>query len=157
RSPLRDFLLADELGPTHFGRAYGFERSADMIGAVVGPLVATALVWRGLPFDEVILWSIIPSALSVGAIVALTRDRRGRDATTAPPPIARARLPRAFWWFVGGVLLFGLGDFSRTFLIFLAAQRVGESHGTGGVLSTAVLLYAAHNLVSAFAAYPAGH
>ena len=156
RSPLRDFLLADEVGPTHFGRAYGFERSADMIGAVVGPLVAAALVWRGLPFDQVILWSIIPSVLSVGAMVALTRDRPGDAAPPTAPSTARARLPRTFWWFVGGVLLFGLGDFSRTFLIFLAARAVGESHGTGGLLSTAVLLYAAHNLVSAIAAYPAG-
>lgn len=157
RSPLRDFLLADEVGPTHFGRAYGFERSADMIGAVVAPLVAAALVWSGLPFDKVILWSLIPSALSVASIIALTRDRGGDTATAVAPPAARARLPRAFWWFVGGVLLFGLGDFSRTFLIFLAARVVGESHGTGGLLSTAVLLYAAHNLVSAIAAYPAGH
>lgn len=156
RSPLRDFLLADEVGPTHFGRAYGFERSADMIGAVVGPLVAAALVWRGLPFDQIILWSIIPSALSVGAMIALARDRPG-DAARPAPSTARARLPRKFWWFVGGVLLFGLGDFSRTFLIFLVARAVGESHGTGGLLSTAVLLYAAHNLVSAIAAYPAGH
>lgn len=91
RPPLRDFLLADdEVGPTHFGRAYGFERSADMIGAVVGPLIAAALVWRGMPFDEVILWSIIPSALSGGAIGGLTRDRRGRDTTAAPSPITRA-------------------------------------------------------------------
>jgi MFS family permease len=156
RSPLRDFLLADEVGPTHFGRAYGFERSADMIGAVVGPLIAAALVWRGLPFDQIILWSIIPSALSVGAMVALARDRPG-DAARPAPSTARTRIPRKFWWFVGGVLLFGLGDFSRTFLIFLAARAVGESHGTGGLLSTAVLLYAAHNLVSAIAAYPAGH
>src|SRR5512147_817117 len=43
RSPLRDFMLADEVGPTHFGRAYGIERSADMIGAVVGPLLAALL------------------------------------------------------------------------------------------------------------------
>jgi MFS family permease len=150
-------LLADEVGPTHFGRAYGFERSADMIGAVVGPLVAAALVWWGLPFDQVILWSIIPSALSVGSMIALTRDRPGDTARATAPATARARLPRKFWWFVGGVLLFGLGDFSRTFLIFLAARLVGESYGTGGLLSTAVLLYAAHNLVSAIAAYPAGH
>lgn len=156
RSPLRDFLLADEVGPTHFGRAYGFERSADMIGAVVGPLLAAGLVWWGLSFDKIILWSIIPSVLSVGAIVALTRDR-GRSATAPPAQRERARLPRAFWWFVGGVLMFGLGDFSRTFLILLAAQALGESHGGAGLMSTAVLLYAAHNLVSALVAYPAGH
>lgn len=155
RSPLRDFLLSDEVGPTHFGRAYGFERSADMIGAVVGPLVAAGLVWVGLSFDRVILWSVLPSALSVAAIVVFTRDRGTGPAR--PARTERARLPRAFWWFVGGVLLFGLGDFSRTFLILLAAQMVGESHGGGGLLSTAVLLYAGHNLVSAIAAYPAGH
>ncbi len=157
RSPLRDFLLADEVGATHFGRAYGFERSADMIGAVVGPLVAAALVWSGLDFRSVILWSIIPSAISVVSIVALTRDRAEPVEVAAPAPTSTPStgLPRTFWLFVAGVLLFGLGDFSRTFLILLAAGVLGEAGGTG-LLSTAVLLYAAHNLISAFAAYPAG-
>lgn len=57
---------------------------------------------------------------------------------------------------MSGVLVFGLGDFSRTFLIFLAATVLGEHGGASGVLSTAVLLYAGHNFVSALAAYPAG-
>lgn len=166
RSPLRDFLLADEVGATHFGRAYGFERSADMIGAVVGPLVAAALVWSGMDFRSVILWSIIPSAMSVFAMFGMTRDREPTpEAAPAPTasapavidstPIA-ATLPRNYWLFVGGVLLFGLGDFSRTFLIFLAASVLGEHSGASGVLSSAVLLYAGHNFVSALAAYPAG-
>src|SRR5690606_10988278 len=68
RSPLRDFLLSDEVGPTHFGRAYGIERAADMIGAVAGPLIAAGLVWIGTGFREVILWSVVPSAISVAAI-----------------------------------------------------------------------------------------
>ena len=153
RSPLRDFLLADEVGPTHFGRAYGFERSADMLGAVVGPLLAAALVWVGTGFRDIILWSIIPSALAVAAVLVMTRDRA--VAPTAGTPPSAAKLPRIFWLFVGGVLLFGLGDFSRTFLIFLAAGALGTTSGSD-VLSTAVLLYAGHNVVSALAAYPAG-
>jgi MFS family permease len=164
RSPMRDFLLADEVGPTHFGRAYGIERSADMLGAVAGPLVAAALVWSGMGFGEVILWSMIPSALSVVSIAALARDRvrpaaaaAAQAAPVEPAPITRAALPRRFWLFVGGVLLFGLGDFSRTFLILLAATAVGEHAGAAGTITTAVLLYAGHNLVSAIAAYPAGH
>lgn len=161
RSPLRDFLLADEVGASHFGRAYGFERTADMIGAFIGPLVAAGLVWSGMGFQEVILWSLIPSAISVLSIAAMTRDREvplapaklAADAT----PASATKLPRAFWLFVGGVLLFGLGDFSRTFLILLAASVFGEQGGgSGGVLSMAVLLYAGHNFVSAIAAYPAG-
>ena len=162
RSPLRDFLLADEVGPTHFGRAYGVERAADMIGAVAGPLLAALLVWAGTGFRDVILWSMIPSALAVAAILVLTRDRAApavaEPAPTAPPTTATgAALPRELWLFVAGVLLFGLGDFSRTFLILLAARALGEAGGGAGVLSTAVLLYAGHNLISAIAAYPAGH
>lgn len=152
RSPLRDFLLADEVGPTHFGRAYGFERSADMIGAVVGPLLAAALVWAGTGFRDIILWSIIPSGLAVAAVLFMTRDRA--VAPGAEAPTSSAKLPRVFWLFVAGVLLFGLGDFSRTFLIFLAAGALGTSGSD--VLSTAVLLYAGHNVISAVAAYPAG-
>jgi MFS family permease len=161
RSPLRDFLLADEVGPTHFGRAYGFERSADMIGAVVGPLLASLLVWQGATVRSVILWSIIPSAISVAAIVFFTRDRAApasapRSADSADSAHApRAPFPRSYWLFVSGVLLFGLGDFSRTFLIVLAARALGEGEPTA-ILTVAVLLYAGHNLVSALAAYPAG-
>jgi MFS family permease len=155
RSPLRDFLLADEVGATHFGRAYGLERSADMIGAVLGPLLAALLVWSGASMRSVILWSVIPSAISVAAIVVMTRDRAPRSAAPEAARAPRQPFPRPYKWFVAGVLLFGLGDFSRTFLIVLAARALGESHVTG-VLSIAVLLYAGHNLVSALAAYPAG-
>jgi MFS family permease len=156
RSPLRDFLLADEVGPTHFGRAYGMERSADMLGAVAGPLIAVVLVWVGAAFQTVILLSVIPSVISVSAIFSLTRDREPsvlRDRPSATPPGWR-HLPRRFWVFVAGVLLFGLGDFSRTFLIYLAAQRLGAD--AGGGLSGAVLLYALHNGISAMMAYPTG-
>ncbi|MBL9016456.1 MAG: MFS transporter [Myxococcales bacterium] len=152
RSPLRDFLLADEVGPTHFGRAYGLERTADMIGAVIGPLVAAGLVALGASFRTVILVSVVPSLVSVIAIGAFTRDRVGVPAPA--PAEAKAPLPRAFWLFTAGVLLFGLGDFSRTFLIVIAALALGGD--SQGLVSAIVLLYAGHNLVSAFAAYPAG-
>jgi len=153
RSPLRDFLLADEVGPTHFGRAYGFERSADMIGAVLGPVLAAMLVFIGLDFQSVILWSLIPSGIAVASFAVMTRDK------PPPPQLEKSAepkqpLPRVFWLFVGGVLLFGLGDFSRTFLIVIAVGALGGD--TGEVLTTAVLLYAGHNFVSALAAYPAG-
>lgn len=173
RSPLRDFLLADEVGPTHFGRAYGFERSADMIGAVIGPLTAAGLVALGAGMREVILWSIIPSLVSVLAIALFTRDREEPAPVASAPaaapaaPAKREPLPRRFWLFCAGVLLFGLGDFSRTFLIFLASgiasgsasgSAASSDHalGAGGVLTIAVLFYAGHNLLSGLAAYPIG-
>jgi MFS family permease len=128
-----------------------------MIGAVAGPLVAAvALVWSGMEFEHIILWSLIPSVISVVSIAAMTRDRGAPPTPTSHTAAPRRPLPRTFWLFVGGVLLFGLGDFSRTFLIFLVASVLGEHGGATGVLSTAVLLYAGHNFISALAAYPAG-
>lgn len=158
RSPLRDFMLADEVGPTHFGRAYGVERAADMLGAVTGPLVAALVLWLGVDFRSVILMSLIPSLLAVTSFFSMTRDRPAPRVDKNAPKRASDPLPRRFWIFTGAVALFGIGDFSRTFLIFLAAQAFGETGGSAsGVVSAAVLLYAAHNTVSALAAYPAGH
>lgn len=162
RSPLRDYLLADAVEPTHFGRAYGLERAGDMLGAVVGPLIAVLLLWIGIEFRVIILWTIVPGLFAAGAFFFFTQERstpsvsRSASATESAP--RRPPFPRLFWWFLIGVFLFGLGDFSRTFLVWLAARAVGEDgHMLAGQLSLAALLYMVHNLVSAGAAYPIGH
>jgi len=162
RSPLRDFLLADAVEPQYFGRAYGLERAGDMLGAVVGPLLAFLLLWSGIEFRAIILWTIIPGLSAAAAFTLLTQERSA--ASKAPnsgaeaPPAGRPPFPKAFWLFLVGVFLFGLGDFSRTFVVWLAARALGED-GTNaaGSLSIAVMLYMMHNLVSALAAYPIGH
>jgi len=156
RSPLRDFLLADEVQPTHFGRVYGIERAADMLGAVVGPLLAIALVTWGLSAGEIIGWTLIPAVIPVVVILLFVRDRRPapKAATESAPP--SEPLPRAFWRFLGAVSLFGVSDFSRTFLILLAARALGGDMGTPGTLSAAIGLYAMHNGVSAVAALGLG-
>jgi len=159
RGPLRDFLLSDEVEESHYGRAYGVERAADMLGAVTGPLLAATLVYLGVSFRWVIAVSVVPSLLAALSFFGMTRDRP--SPPTAPDDEAVPsghRLPRPFWAFTGAVGLFGMGDFSRTFLVFLAARALGEGEAsTAGTVSLAVLLYALHNAVSAVAAYPAGH
>jgi MFS family permease len=154
RGPLRDFLLADEVDSTHFGRAYGIERSADMLGAVVGPLVALAMLALGAPLVAVIGVSFLPSVASALSILLFTRDR-ARDGQPGTAASASHRLPRRFWLLVSGVLVFGLGDFSRTFLIFLVAGAFGGASARAG-LTGGVMAYAAHNVVSGIVAFPAG-
>jgi len=161
RSPLRDFMLADAVEPKYFGRAYGLERAGDMLGAVVGPLLAFLLLWAGVEFRKIILWTIIPGLLAAGAFFFFTQEK------TTPPipkpddnatPATKPPFPKAFWLFLIGVFLFGLGDFSRTFIVWLAARTLGEDGNmAAGTLSFAVLLYMTHNLASAAAAYPIGH
>lgn len=167
RGPLRDYLLTDEVEQTHYGRAFGLERAGDMLGAVSGPLVAVLCLWYGAAFDRIILWTIVPGLFAAGSMFFLTKERTRRADEKVGGAGERAgvvagmkRLPREFWLFLGGVTLFGMGDFSRTFLILLAAMAFGEQPSAGigvtGALSIAVLVYAAHNLVSAGAAYPIG-
>jgi MFS family permease len=158
RGPLRDYLLSDAVDKTHYGRAYGLERAGDMLGAVTGPLVATLLVWAGIEFRTVILWSVVPGLLAAAAMFFLSRERDPPPVVDQTVPLARPAFPKLFYLFLVGVFFFGLGDFSRTFLIWLAAQSLGEETSrTAGAISIAVLLYSLHNLVSALAAYPVGH
>lgn len=166
RGPLRDDLLADAVEPTHYGRAYGLERAGDMLGAVLGPLTAALLIWGGSEFRRVILWTVVPGLLAAASLFFLTKERhRGSSATTRQPSHrpGLSAFPHSFWILLAGVSLFGLGDFSRTFLIWVAAQHFDGSVApeaamhSGMTLSTAVLLYALHNLVSAAVAYPVGH
>lgn len=159
RAPLRDHLLADAVPGTHYGRAYGLERAGDMLGAVAGPLAATLLVWLAIDFSTVILWTVVPGLVAAGAMFFMTRGVEHDDAPAQAESRteSRPRFPPAFWIFLVGVFLFGMGDFSRTFLIWLAARGVGEDGGhAGGTISLAVLLYTMHNLVAAGSAYPVG-
>ena len=180
RSPLRDYLLADAVEKTHYGRAFGLERAGDMLGAVVGPLLAAAMVWFGVPLSTIILWGIVPGLLAAGSMFFLAREREDEGTTELPrtgkekyaeaPDKVQAKFPALFWLVLVGVMLFGLGDFSRTFLVLLAAAAIGNEHSmaasasAAGTIGAAVtisfvpmLLYAMHNAVSAAAAYPAGH
>ena len=44
RGPSRNALLADMVSPDAYGRAYGFERMADNLSAIAGPLLAIPLI-----------------------------------------------------------------------------------------------------------------
>jgi MFS family permease len=180
RGPLRDYLLADAVEKTHYGRAFGLERTGDMLGAVAGPMIAAAMVWFHVPFEKIILWGIVPGLLAAGSMFFLTREAKPQaeakaDLAVAQNPPSRSQpdrstFPRLFWLVLIGVTLFGMGDFSRTFLILLAASALRDGHAVQMTASAAgqnaalvqlaflpMLLYAMHNAVSALAAYPAGH
>ena len=126
---LRDYLLSDAVEKTHYGRAYGLERAADMIGAVAGPLTATLLVYLGIEFKSIILLALAPGVLAAAFMLFMARERVANPtpAGDVAANAVKAKFPRAFWLFLVGVLLFGLGDFSRTFLILIAAGGLKEN------------------------------
>jgi len=153
RGPLRDALMAEAVDRSVYGKAYGLERAGDMAGAVAGPLLAALFLGLSLRLPVIFLLTAIPGLLAVLSVLLLVQERG--DGKAGKARASRPPLPAAYWLFLGGVLLFGLGDFSRTFLILEAARRLPP--GGGLLLSVPVLLYVFHNAVSGLATYPAGH
>jgi MFS family permease len=157
RSAPRDFLMAQAVRAKTRGRAYGMERAADALGAVIGPLVAlSALAW-GLAPRRIMIGSLVPGLLAFLSITLLVRERR--QAATAAPLGIRASLAGTgvpFRRYLGGILVFGCGDFSRTLLILYVTQHVSGSLFSFSGAKLAIALYVVHNAVSALAAFPLG-
>jgi MFS family permease len=157
RSPARDVLMAEGVPAEAHGRAFGLERGADALGAVLGPLLAMALLGEGMQPRHLMLLSLAPGLLAFLAIVFLVVE-----APHFPRRVAfniRAELAgtgRPFQRYLTGILVFGCGDFSRTMLILYATQRMTGSLFSLAGATAAVALYVLHNAVSALASFPIG-
>ncbi len=84
RSPARDMLLTSLASRDAYGRAFGVERAGDNAGAIVGPLVASALV-AALGVRHAILLAIIPGLLAAAAIMIAAREARRTVADPRAP------------------------------------------------------------------------
>jgi MFS family permease len=154
RGSPRDALIAESVDPSIRGRAFGFHRAADHAGAVVGPLIAFALLrWEHLPLRTVFLVAALPGVLSVIVLVVgvreTPRERRAVTAKKASAPSLHAALGRPFWTFLASVLLFTLGNSTDAFLI-LRANQLGVS------VALIPVLWAALHVVKSAASVPGG-
>lgn len=166
RGAPRDALLADVTTADQRGRAFGLHRTMDTAGAVVGPLLALALVAL---FDDrlrlVFLVATVPGVLAVLALAFVREPARavatpsaevtaaiGTPATLATPtapPAGRSPLDRRLVLFVAATLLFALGNSSDVFIL-LRAKDLGLS------TTLVVLAYVVYNFVYMSGAYPLG-
>jgi MFS family permease len=155
RNPPRDALIADSVEPRHLGRAFGFHRGLDTLGAAIGPLVAFAML-RAFPgaYRRIFLLSVVPAALSLVVLAAFVKAKRHEVAGPARPLFAEARAmggPFHRFLLVAGV--FSLANSSTAFLLLLAADR---AHGAGLGGAQVALVYLLYNLVYALLSWPVG-
>jgi MFS family permease len=156
RGPSRDTLLADAVTPEQQGRAFGFERAMDTVGAVLGPLCATALIGV-LGVRGVLKWTLVPGLAAAVAFAFLVPAPKRADEHHAPSfASSLGQMPKTYWHFLAGVFAHGLGDFAPTLLILRASQILTPQLGVARAATAAVALYTFHNLVNAAASYPAG-
>jgi len=152
RGAPRDALVADMVPEAQRGAAYGLRQSMDTVGALLGPVLAMALMALTGDVRTVFWLAILPAMVAVAVLVIYVREPE-----TTSPPKAQVALTRAslealglpFW----GVVLLGavltLARVSEAFLI-LKAGDVGMLIGMAPVV---LMLF---NLVYALSAWPVG-
>ncbi|MFD9334979.1 MFS transporter [Streptomyces sp. NPDC060028] len=157
RVPARNALLADIVPAKAYGRAYGFERMMDNLGAIFGPLLALGLVaWLGVQWA--IGLSVIPGLLAAGAIVyAIRKTPRpiGRDKVPLKlrvKPVLKGDLGKL----LAAVAAFEVGNVAATLLILRASELLTPEHGTQTATTIALGLYTAYNVAATIASVPAG-
>ncbi len=158
RVPARNALLADVVPARAYGRAYGFERTMDNLGAIVGPALALGLVAL-FSVRVAILLSVIPGLLAALAILVAIRSTPKAERRERQPirlrvrPVMQGQLGRL----LVGVSAFELANVAATLLILRATDLLTPEHGNTSATRIGIALYIAYNVAAALVSFPGGH
>jgi len=115
RNPPRDAMLAHASAEIGRGWGFGVHEALDQLGALIGPLVAAAVLAAGGQYPAAFAILAVPALLTIATLVvarAAYPDPAG--LATRPADVATGGLPEAFWIYLGATALVGAGfaDFS---------------------------------------------
>lgn len=155
RTGARDAILSDEASPKTKGKVFGFHRSMDTLGAVIGPLLA--LVWLYYnPNDYKTLFfiALLPGLLAVFASMLLKEKNKISDKPKLPVKFFAflhywKESPAAYKKLAVGLLVFTLFNSSDVFLLLKAKEAGLDDSAVIGV-------YIFYNLIYALFAFPLG-
>lgn len=165
RGPIRDAMLADSIDASVRGKAFGFHRAGDTLGAILGPLIGVWLLemWQPLalediskPFRNIFLIAVVPGLLSAVVFAAMIAEKRRTPNRELRFWRTIRTFPGGFKRYLVGVLVFGLGDFAPTFLILAATQLLTPTYGVTRAAQLAGLMYVLRNATYALASFPIG-
>ena len=126
RTAPKDALIADNTDVSSRGKAFGFTRSMDHAGAMLGALVAFILLkFMDLPISTIFLFSAIPGAIALVFVIAgvgVARDPGKRSESL--PSLSLRPFDRRFKTFLVIMALFTLGNSADAFLL-LKAKEIG--------------------------------
>lgn len=148
RSSPRDALIADSVAPELRGRAFGFHRSMDHAGALLGPLLAAGLLaWVTTDLRTVFWLAALPGLLAVLLLAGRVREAPRRPSAAAEAWVGLPGGPLRTYLLV--LLLFTLGNSTDAFLLLRAADL-------GMTPARIPLLWAFFHLVKMAAVFPFG-
>lgn len=149
RTAPRDALIAGATDATMRGRAFGFHRAMDHAGAVIGPLLAYALLASGVPLGRVFMLSVVPGVLVLALLGFGVPHEAAAAPVTARAPLSLARLDRRLRALLAAAGLLAFASVPEVFVVLWA-------RGEGLSLASVPLVWAAASLVKMLLAYPAG-
>lgn len=157
RTAARDGLLSDEATLQTKGRIFGFHRSMDTLGAVIGPAIALVyLYFNPFNYQMLFLLAFIPGVLAVVCTFLIKERKKERINMVQLKSVPFFAFtgywknsPVLYKKLIAGLLLFALFNSSDVFLLL----KMKES----GLNDTAVIaVYIFYNLVYAILSYPIG-
>ena len=149
RGAPRDALIGDNVEKKDAGKAFGFHRTGDNIGAVIGPLLALlGLALLDNDVRAVAQWALIPAILSafLTLFVRETRSHQAekksaRDKTPLSPTLKKV---------ISVLVIIQLTNIPDALLLL-------RLYDLGFDAKAVVLIYAGYSLMTVLAAFPAGH
>ena len=150
RTSARDALITESSENLVRGRAFGFHRALDTLGAVVGPLIALlAIHFLDNKFRLIFFLAFIPAFIGILLLLFFVKEKK-KEANSSPTFHFNWRnLDPSFKIFLLISFIFALGNSSDAFLI-LRAQNLGLS------VILVVLAYVLFNFTYAIFSIPAG-
>jgi MFS family permease len=151
RTSARDALIADSTHESQRGLAFGVHRAMDTTGAVLGPLIALAVIhYRpGWPLAWLFFIALAPGVLSALLALVAVKDIPHQAHPDAKPPPIFQPYPTPLWHLIVAAGLFAIGNSSDAFLL-LRSKDLGLS------FEQVILVFVAYNVVYAIAAGPLG-
>ena len=150
RAAPRDAIIADSVENNNLGKAFGFHRSMDTIGAVIGPAIAFLVLALYLNNFRLVFWlSVIPGIISVLLIIFFITEKAHKREATAIPKLTIKDFNGNFRFYILVIFIFSIGNSSDAFLI-LRAENVGVPK------EFIPIIYLIFNLVYSLSSTPLG-
>ena len=165
RSSARDALIADSTEAQYRGKAFGFHRGLDTVGAVIGPLIAILfLYFLDGNYQIIFLIAFIPALISVVLLFLFVSEKKGEKKDGLQFKISD--FSREFKIFLFITIVFAIGNSSNVFLILRAKNIFDTSGGIPSIITSTfgamavtaivILTYVVFNITYSLSSMPAG-
>ncbi len=123
RNPARDVMLSHAASQVGRGFGFGLHEALDQVGAILGPLGASAvLAWRG-DLREAFAWLGVFAALALGTLLAARITFPNPREMEAGSRVAPGGLGRPFWVYLAAAALVAAGYADFPLIAFRLKQE----------------------------------